>query len=427
MTQYDLIVIGGGAGGTGAALTAARLGLRTLWVEKERTLGGTGVHSLVSTWQPAVSRGALARELAETLVSRGQAHYIGPDLNTPTGRPLYRHVEGASYDDTLRRWGDRERRLISPHPAYTPEAMSALLAELAASLPTLEVWTETVFLQAHTEPGRDGLRRMTGLTVERGGKPERVEGGAFIDATGDVLVARDAGCETACGRESQDVYGESLAPPEHEFRLNGWTLCFEVRLGPDRVALPDEGWGHDGTWAHISQLPDGAYNINMVYQLSGEAGWRMGPEQAREVLLTNVARRWPGVRAAYGLQEYGISRLAARVGVREGPRLVGRYVLTEHDVRRGDWGRHHPDCIAWTDHAMDRHSPDGGCIEDNNGPLGIPLRCAQTREFDNLLVACRGASFSSLAASAVRLQRTVMELGEAAARLVAGAEQDRCE
>jgi len=31
---YDLIVVGAGAGGIGAALTAARLGLHTLWLEK---------------------------------------------------------------------------------------------------------------------------------------------------------------------------------------------------------------------------------------------------------------------------------------------------------------------------------------------------------------------------------------------------------
>jgi len=36
-------------------------------------------------------------------------------------------------------------------------------------------------------------------------------------------------------------------------------------------------------------------------------------------------------------------------------------------------------------------------------------------------VASRGAGFSSLAGSAVRLQRTVMELGEAAARSLASA------
>jgi hypothetical protein len=128
------------------------------------------------------------------------------------------------------------------------------------------------------------------------------------------------------------------------------------------------------------------------------------------------------VRRAYGLEGYGLARMAPRIGVREGPRLVARYVLTEHDHRAGNLGTHHGDCIAWTDHAMDRHSEDGGCGEAGNGPVGIPARCLRPVELDNLLVACRGAGFSSLAASAVRLQRTMIELGEAAGRLVADSE-----
>lgn len=422
MAHYDLIVVGGGAGGTGAALTAGRLGLRTLWIEKERTPGGTGVQSLVSVWQPAVSEGTLPRELAETLAARGQAHYISPALDTPSGRPLYRRDPGAAYTDTLRRWADAERGLIGAGVAYTPEAMGALLVKLAAEA-GVELWTDTVCLQAHTAPGTDGLRRVIGLTVDRGGQRERVAAGFYVDATGDLAVARSTGCETVWGRESRDAYGEPSAPVEHEFRLNGWTLCFECRPGPDLVALPTECFGHDGDSAHISELPDGTLNVNLVYQLPGEVAWRMGPEQAREALLGNIARRWPRVQAAYGLEGYGITRVAARAGVREGPRLVGRYVLTEHDVRAGKRGSHHPDCIAWTDHAMDRHSPDGGCLESEQGPVGVPLRCLQPGEVDNMLVACRGASFSSLAASAVRLQRTMIELGEAAARFIAGSRQ----
>lgn len=68
---------------------------------------------------------------------------------------------------------------------------------------------------------------------------------------------------------------------------------------------------------------------------------------------------------------------------------------------------------------MDRHAPEGGCLEVPNGPYGIPWRCLQPQEITNLLVACRAARFSRLADSAVRLQRTMMELGEAAARFVA--------
>jgi hypothetical protein len=47
-------------------------------------------------------------------------------------------------------------------------------------------------------------------------------------------------------------------------------------------------------------------------------------------------------------------------------------------------------------------------------PYGIPYRCLLPRSLDNLLVACRGAGFSSLAASSCRLSRTMMQLGQAA-------------
>ena len=71
--------------------------------------------------------------------------------------------------------------------------------------------------------------------------------------------------------------------------------------------------------------------------------------------------------------------------------------------------------IAFCDHALDTHAPGGGCTEVPNGPFGVPFRCLQPREVDNLLVACRGASFPHIAASAARLPRTMIELGEAAA------------
>jgi hypothetical protein len=43
----------------------------------------------------------------------------------------------------------------------------------------------------------------------------------------------------------------------------------------------------------------------------------------------------------------------------------------------------------------------------------VPYRCLIPKGFDNLLVACRAASFSSLAASSCRLSRTMMQLGQA--------------
>jgi len=45
-------------------------------------------------------------------------------------------------------------------------------------------------------------------------------------------------------------------------------------------------------------------------------------------------------------------------------------------------------------------------------PYEIPIECCETKEFDNLFVACRGASFSHIASASTRLSRTIMSLGE---------------
>ncbi len=112
--------------------------------------------------------------------------------------------------------------------------------------------------------------------------------------------------------------------------------------------------------------------------------------------------------------------MAPEVGVRESWRLVGRYVLNERDVVGGRSSQTHPDIVATADHAIDCHGAHGIHQEVRTG-YGIPFRCLQAAEYDNLLVACRGASFSHLAASSCRLSRTMMTLGEAAGAAAAEA------
>ena len=67
--------------------------------------------------------------------------------------------------------------------------------------------------------------------------------------------------------------------------------------------------------------------------------------------------------------------------------------------------------VAIADHALDIHGKGGMCRELEY-PYEIPIECAMTKEFDNLLVACRGASFSHIAASSARLSRAMMSMGE---------------
>ena len=53
--QFDLVVVGAGSGGFGAALAAARLGASVLLVEKSDSLGGNARTAMVATISPLAS------------------------------------------------------------------------------------------------------------------------------------------------------------------------------------------------------------------------------------------------------------------------------------------------------------------------------------------------------------------------------------
>jgi phytoene dehydrogenase-like protein len=50
--EYDVVVVGGGAGGVGAAMGAAREGASVLVVERYGFLGGEATGGLVNTFMP---------------------------------------------------------------------------------------------------------------------------------------------------------------------------------------------------------------------------------------------------------------------------------------------------------------------------------------------------------------------------------------
>jgi hypothetical protein len=120
---------------------------------------------------------------------------------------------------------------------------------------------------------------------------------------------------------------------------------------------------------------------------------------------------------------YRLSWIAPALGIRETQRIVGEYVLVEQDLRAGIRSQTHNDIICLADHAMDTHGSHAHGIGELEEPYGVPYRCLIPKGTDNLLIACRAASFSSLAASSCRLSRTMMQLGQAAGTAAALAKE----
>jgi hypothetical protein len=127
-----------------------------------------------------------------------------------------------------------------------------------------------------------------------------------------------------------------------------------------------------------------------------------------------VRAHWHWLQQIPEFQNYELAEIAPMLGIRESYRVVTRYVLNEHDLQAGLPNQQHPDIIAVADHPCDIHGA-GGHLAVVNTAYGVPYRCLiPAGSWENLLVACRGAGFSKIAASSVRLQRTMIQLGHAA-------------
>ena len=160
----------------------------------------------------------------------------------------------------------------------------------------------------------------------------------------------------------------------------------------------------------LVEYPNGDFNINMLPTLEGEEYFALG-ERADIIGKARVWAYWHFWQTEKNMKGYTLTQIYD-AGIREGYRLKGRYVLKEQDLRAGilrqpKIGR----TIAIADHAMDIH---GECKMFNtlDYPYEVPIECTMTNEYSNLFVSSRGASFTHIASSSVRLSRTILSIGE---------------
>jgi hypothetical protein len=107
-----------------------------------------------------------------------------------------------------------------------------------------------------------------------------------------------------------------------------------------------------------------------------------------------------------------------QIGIREGARIVGDYVLTLADLRAG---RNFDDAIARGVYVLDGHKPDDDkrtyILQQDDmrvPPYQIPLRALIAKDGTNLLMAGRCFSAEQLALSSARVSTSCAMMGQAA-------------
>ncbi len=409
----DVCVVGGGSGGIGAAIGAARSGVNVLLIERQRRLGGTSTNAYVCNWEPGPGD-ALAREIYDRLRKRRNAVGVVRRHKLVSGGRsfgLWLPVQGLTYEQSLRRTGHRVEHWRAV--AFEPDAMAEVVSEMLAETGKCRVMLGTSFVEAKAE----GKRLVSIKAVADDGTTYRVRARVFVDCTGGAHVCRAVGCETMLGPEPASRFGEPSAPQEPGKTLNAISLCYRVRKSdnPARQPEPDPPVKQWPRSAHVTGLPNGDRIINPLAMLPGRALVEMGYDKALARCRRIAAAHWRWLQGYPAFTDYELHSVASMLGIRESYRVVGEYVLTQHDLLAGLDKQTHPDMIAIADHSMDVHGAGGRRVHGElKGPYGIPYRCLVPKGWQNLLVACRGASFSHIAASSCRLSRTMIAVGRAA-------------
>ena len=382
----DVVVVGGGPGGVGAALAAARRGASVVVLERFGALGGTWTYGLLSAIMTNPQVRGIFAEFQRRLTERGAWRAIWPDDPNSEG-------------------------------TYDAEAAKVVLDEMAAEAGVRVYYFAQV---AHVFKGAGG-RRIEGVVVQSKEGRHVVTGRVFVDASGDGDVCALAGVPYEIGRPSDGA----MQPMTMVFKLDGvdtekaYAYLRQEGNGNCRRAWQEAKASGEVTVPREDVLLNatpkpGQWQFNCT-RLLGYDGTKL-----RDVsLATTEGRRQVGEIAAFmrkripGFENAVLAETAAHIGVRETRRVQCDYTMTGHDIVTA---RKHSDAIARGDWFVDIHNPKGEGTEIQRPPAGdwyeVPYRSTTAAGLDNLLVASRCLDSTHEAHAAVRASNQICGVGE---------------
>lgn len=389
ITGYDVIVVGGGPGGVGAAVAAGRSGAKTLLIEREGCLGGAATTMLVNPFMPCTTR---------PKDDKTPCRLANAGLFIEIMRRLERRGMGA-----LNKWGAG---------GFDDETLKLVLDEVAAEA-GVQVLFHTTLYDVERNDGA-----VTAVLAAHNSGPLRIPGRVFVDATGDALLAERAGCEIMFGNEEGVVMPMTLF-----FVLDG--IDYGVFPWGELKKLCQEGPAHTPALVNTNlscmhRSPAGLLYMNAI-RVPGNTLDPLDVTKAEIEGRRRVHNFVAWMRANVpGCASVRLVKTGTHVGIRESRRVVGDYIITGDDFStcaRFD------DAIACCTYPVDIHGQAQGQTTIRelppDGYYQIPYRCLTPKGKTNLLMAGRSISADVTLHSSVRVMPPVMNIGEAAGHAAA--------
>ena len=397
-TDYDVVIVGAGSGGIGAAIGAARAGAKVLLVDRAPSIGGVVAYAWVHNWEPTCGNSPLTREIW----ARMRAMPLGA-----TDMPFTTSRDGSD--------GHR-----NPNMPFELWAYRNAVQDIFAELPNLTFWGNTTFTDA-TANGR----RLSSLRLCRDAATIDVTAKSFVDSSGMLAVARRCGCEAMLGTDSRNDFGEAPAPEtadRNNLNLVNWIYRVSPGATP-KLSMKERDIPENARINNLftAVMPCGDILVNICGHgpFSPEIPGDRERADRREYTRAYYSYCWQVVSGLH--PDWRLVGMAAALGIRESYRLRARKILALNDVLAG--GGDSGSFIAKTDHTIDVHDTD---LATRLGPVayGIPYETTLPQEFDNLWIASRGIGVTHIVGGSCRLSRTMMTLGEAVGKAAAIAARD---
>ena len=390
----DFVVVGGGLAGTCAAVQAAREGAKVVLVQDRPVLGGNA-SSEVRLW----GLGATAHMHNNNRWSR-ESGLIGEILV----ENLYRNPEG------------------------NPILFDLVLLEKVREEPNLTLLLNTAVHRIE----KDG-DRITAVHAfcSQNQTAYDLRAPLFCDASGDGIVAFQAGGAFRMGAEAEDEFGEKFAPSEEYGYLLGHSIYFYTKDVGYPVEFVPPSWISDDVdretiWKMFRLDHQGCKLWWIEY--GGRLDTVYETETIKWKLWEVVYAIWDRVKNSGQFPEarnLTLEWVGTIPGKRESRRFEGDTMMRQQDVVEC---RPKDDEIAFGGWSLDLHPADGVFAESgkfcnqlhSKGIYPIPYRSCYSRNVDNLFLAGRIISASHVAFGSTRVMLTcanaAQTLGIAAAR-----------
>ncbi len=384
MGEFDLVVVGGGYGGMGSAISAARMGLKVALIQNRPVLGGNG-SSEVRVW-------------AKGLVRRGKYPHIGEMVEEFADK-------AKNSPGTYEEFGDAQKE-----------------AHVRAEK-NIKLFLNEHMFKAEAKDGR--IISCTTLNTSTS-REKKFRGKMFVDCTGHGSLAYLAGAKYEI--ELKDLLGMSNmwiwsdTDSEQQFPETPWALDLTM----DDFPYPKKAKGEMANKGKGEWFWESGFNKHPINDLESIRDWN----------LRAVFGAFNAMKNKDGAAEHKKAKLewvAYIGGPRESRRIMGDVVLTHEDIVTK---KQFPDGCVPSTWSIDLHFakqeyakkfPENPFISiaehdkriDRDYGYPVPYRCLYSTNIANMFMAGRQISVTDQALGTVRVMQTIGMMGEVVGKAAA--------